>query len=179
MIKKVTTYFLEMTSPDDLRPSILERDDIEVKQAKIPSAELDRFLYTSVGGDWYWVDRLTWTFEDWLQYVYRPEFETWLVFLSGTPCGYFKLDKQSRSDIEIANFGLLPRFTGQKIGGHLLTVAVKRAWQIGATRIWLHTCTLDHPSALPNYLARGFRVFREESHDEELPDDPPGPLAWR
>ena len=65
--------------------------------------------------------------------------------------------------VEIAYFGLLPQCIGQGLGGHLLTVAIERAWQMGATRVWLHTSTRDHPLALANYQARGLRVFQQES----------------
>ena len=55
-------------------------------------------------------------------------------------------------------------FTGRGLGGALLTEAVERAWAAGAARVWLHTCTFDHPAAIPNYLARGFTVFRTEEY---------------
>jgi GNAT superfamily N-acetyltransferase len=65
--------------------------------------------------------------------------------------------------VEIAYFGLLPEYFGRGWDGHLLTRAVETAWGLGASRVWLHTCTLDHPAALPNYLRRGFRRVREET----------------
>jgi hypothetical protein len=30
--------------------------------------------------------------------------------------------------------------------------------------VWLHTNSFDHPSALPNYLKRGFEVFKTEGY---------------
>jgi N-acetylglutamate synthase-like GNAT family acetyltransferase len=72
------------------------------------------------------------------------------------------LEKQSES-VEIAYFGLLPQFIGQGIGGHLLTHAIEKAWQMQAQRVWVYTCTLDHLGALSNYIARGFRVFKQET----------------
>jgi hypothetical protein len=41
---------------------------------------------------------------------------------------------------------------------------VSAAWALAPTRVWLHTCTLDAKAALPNYLARGFRPFKEERY---------------
>jgi GNAT superfamily N-acetyltransferase len=77
--------------------------------------------------------------------------------------------------VEIVYFGLLPRFVGRGLGGQLLTAAVQRAWQRTTVRVWLHTCTLDHPRAVANYLARGFRLYMEKTHVEELPEQSPGP----
>jgi GNAT superfamily N-acetyltransferase len=79
--------------------------------------------------------------------------------------------------VEIAYFGVLPQFTGQGIGSYLLSQAVHRAWAMapGIRRVWLHTCTKDHPGALRNYLARGFTVCKEEETDMELPAESPGP----
>jgi GNAT superfamily N-acetyltransferase len=96
--------------------------------------------------------------------------------------GYFELEQQTQGNVEVAYFGLLPQFVGKGLGGQLLTAAVSRAWELGARRVWVHTCDLDHPRALENYQARGFRVFKVEARLEELPDTPlelwPG-AAWR
>jgi ribosomal protein S18 acetylase RimI-like enzyme len=171
----ITTYYLEMTDAAALRPRRLARADVEIRRAAIPSPELNRFFYTAVGGDWYWLERLVWTYDRWLAYLERPELETWILWVDGTPAGYFELEDQPGGNVEIVYFGVLPRFTGQGLGGHLLTAAVERAWQKGAARVWLHTCTLDHPGAVANYRARGFQIFRTEEKSLELPDQPPGP----
>lgn len=175
MRAQVITYHLEMTGPGELRPVLDPRPDFDVRQAKIPCPELNRFLYTAVGGDWLWVDRLGWTYDRWLAWVERPELATWVAYLSGTPAGYFELEAQPDDNVEIAYFGLLPRFIGRKLGGVLLTAATERAWASGAARVWVHTCSLDHPQALANYLARGFRIFKEETSYVDLPDRAPGP----
>jgi len=175
MAVAVTTYYLELLDPGDLRPKLLGRRDLEVKRAEIPCPELSRFLYTAVGGDWFWIDRLGWTYRQWLDWLQRPEFQTWVAYVAGTPAGYFELEAQAQGDVEIAYLGLLPQFLGQGLGGHVLTVAAEKAWAMGASRVWVHTCTLDHPAALANYLARGFRLFREETTTKELPAATPGP----
>ena len=72
------------------------------------------------------------------------------------------------SDVEIASFGLLPQFIGKGFGGRLLTRAVERAWEAGAERIWVHTCTLGGPAALSNYRARGFRIYTDEFGDVDV-----------
>jgi len=170
-----TTYHLEMIIPQDLRPKLVVNPGLSIEKAQVPSPEVNRYFYTAVGRDWHWEDRLSWSFLQWQEWVGRPELGTWIALISGNPAGYFELESQPQGDVEINSFGLLPDYTGQGLGGHLLTVAVKEAWEIGAKRVWLHTCSLDHPSALPNYLARGFKVFQETTTPQEVlePDGPP------
>ena len=175
MRREIEVFYLEMTSPDDLRPSHSLQVEFPIRQARIPCPELNRFLYTAVGGDWFWIDRLSWTYEQWLAWLSRPEVETWIGYLEGTPAGYFELEKQAGGNVELSYFGLLPRFIGRGLGGALLTAAVERAWAMGASRVWVNTCTLDGPAALPSYQARGFRIFRTERLAKEFPDETPGP----
>lgn len=171
----VTTYYLEMTSPAELRPKRSPRTDLVLNQVAPPMPELNRFFYATVGGAWYWIDRLPWTYADWQRYLDRPELETWMLSVRGVPAGYFELESQPEGNVEIVYFGLLPSFVGQGLGGHLLTATVERAWQWGARRVWVHTCTLDHPQALGNYQARGFRLYREQTDPTVLPPAPIGP----
>ena len=171
----VMTYYLEMTDVGQLRPKKLANNSFEVIKAAEPIPELSRFLYTAVGGDWYWIDRLPWSYDCWREWIDRPELQTWVGYLSGTPAGYFELQADHDANVEIASFGLIPAFIGKGLGSHLLTEAVEQAWRNDASRIWLHTCTLDHPSALKNYLARGFTLSRQEKNAIHLPAHPPGP----
>jgi GNAT superfamily N-acetyltransferase len=175
MRREFEIYSLEMTSPEDLRPARSRPEDFRVEQARVPSPELNRFLYTAVGGDWYWIDRLRWTYGQWLAWLDRPELETWVGYLKGTPAGYFELEKQPQGNVELAYFGLLPDFIGRGLGGALLTSAIERAWGMGASRVWVHTCSLDAPAALENYRARGFRLYRTDKVTKTLPEEPTGP----
>ena len=95
--------------------------------------------------------------------------------MDDTPAGYFELEEQDVATVELVYFGLLPRFIDQGFGSAFLTVAIEQAWQLDAKRVWVHTCTLDHPSALANYLARGFRQFDEKTCEKEIPEMPVGP----
>jgi ribosomal protein S18 acetylase RimI-like enzyme len=175
MPTEVTTWYLEMRSPDELRPRPCPMAHVRVERADIPSPELSRFLYTAVGGPWFWMGRLGWDYARWLAFVDRPVLETLILYVSGTPAGYVELEAQADDDVEIVHFGLLPGFIGQRLGGYLLSVGVQRAWAMGAARVWLHTCNLDGPVALANYRARGFRVYNERTHWEDLPATSPGP----
>jgi GNAT superfamily N-acetyltransferase len=173
----VRTTYLEMRSLDALRPSTRVPDDVLLLRAGIPSPVLNRAFYTGVGGSWYWLDRLGWSWAQWMAWLDRPELETWVAHLAGTPAGYVELELQREREVEIVYFGVLPQFAGSGLGGYLLSQAVHRAWSMrpSVARVWVHTCTLDHPAALANYLARGFQIFREADHEQELPDLPPGP----
>ncbi len=168
---EVTTTHLEILDPADLSPA--RATALEVRLAEIPSPELNRFLYTAVGGDWYWLDRLEWNYGQWLEWLDRPELYTWIAWDRGTPAGYFELEQQGRS-VEIAYFGLLPAFAGRGHGGHLLTRALEEGFAL-AERVWVHTCTLDGPHALANYRKRGMVTFKVETRKETLPLVPPGP----
>lgn len=162
---QVTTWSLEMGSPEELRPAPKPSafEDLALVQARRPSAAFARFLYATVGGDWQWIDRLPWSESEWLAWLDRPRVETWVAYVEGTPAGYFQLDGATDPEsVEIAYFGLMPGFIGQGLGGWLLTEAIRRAWALGTGRVWVHTCSLDGPHALANYQARGLRVFKEE-----------------
>lgn len=172
---QVTTYYLEMTDPADLRPSQATGPELVIQQAEIACPELNRFLYTAVGGNWRWTFWLGHTHPQWRDFLNRPELETWVGYVRGTPAGYFELEKQPEENVEIVHFGLLPQFIGQGLGGRLLTRAIQRAWEMGASRVWVHTCTLDGPAALSNYQARGLRLYKQEAREEEIPDQPLGP----
>jgi GNAT superfamily N-acetyltransferase len=163
----VTTWYLEQTSPADLRPARPPGTPAEIVCAAIPNPEFSRFLYTAVGGDWQWTERLPWSWRDWMDRLERPGVETWVAWVRGTPAGYAEIIARDGGVVEIASFGLLPYAIGQGLGGHLLTVAAARAWDIAerwpeverTRRVWLHTCSLDGPAALANYQARGFRIY--------------------
>jgi GNAT superfamily N-acetyltransferase len=123
-----------------------------------------RFLYIEVGRRYRWVDRLDWTDDDARAYLDDPGVSVWLLSVDSSPAGYFELRRHPDGSVEIAYFGLMHSYIAQGLGGHLLTVATRQAWALGANRVWLHTSTLDHPSALPNYLARGFQIVRSENY---------------
>jgi GNAT superfamily N-acetyltransferase len=98
--------------------------------------------------------------------VESDQHQTWVAYQQGAIAGYFELHRQG-DEVEILYFGLAPQFIGKGLGGFLLSEAIAKAWQWqGANRVWVHTCTLDHPHALKNYQARGFRIYKEEVEAE-------------
>ncbi|GAA2445693.1 GNAT family N-acetyltransferase [Streptomyces lavendulocolor] len=170
----VTTWSLEQTSPDDLRPAAAPPGDVRIVRAEVPSPEFARFLYTAVGGDVRWTDRLGLTYAQWREIVERPGAEIWVAYDRGTPAGYVELDPQEDGVVEIVYFGLIPAFRGRGIGGHLLSYGTARAWDLAdrwpgrapTKRVWLHTCSLDGEHAMGNYRRRGFTLFGTEVSEE-------------
>ena len=102
--------------------------------------------------------------------IERDELETWVARVGAETAGYFELEWQAGAQVELAYFGLLPGFIGRGLGRELLATAVERAWALRPRRVWVHTCSLDHPSALANYRARGFSVYATEQKLEDLPE---------
>ncbi|NUS11916.1 MAG: GNAT family N-acetyltransferase [Streptomyces sp.] len=169
MTTAVTIWFLEQNAPDELRPAAVPAADegVRIVRAEVPSAEFGRFLYTAVGADCTWTDRLRWQPEQWRELLSRPGTELWVAYQHGTPAGYVELEGQGGGAVEIGYFGLLPDFRGRGIGGHLLSFGAARAWDLAdrwpgrhpTRRVWLHTCSLDGPYAMDNYRSRGFRLY--------------------
>jgi len=169
-VSEVTTYYLEMNSPDRLRESRGERK-LRVVEAGFRQFQYNRFLYQLVGQNWEWTDKLAWSNDQWREYVEQENLRTWVAYAKGTPAGYYELLQTCDGNTEIACFGLAREFIGRGYGGFLLTHALRSAWAwTGTRRVWLHTCTLDHPGALGNYLARGMEIYREETHERTLHD---------
>ena len=161
METQVTTYYLELRSVEELEPSGPEVPDLEIREAKIASPELVRFLYTAVGRAWRWTDRLSWPYSKWLAHLERPEVEVWIAYLEGVIAGYVELERQPGESVEIAYFGLLRQFMGRGIGGLFLSDTVERAFGKGARRVWLYTCSLDSPRR-GDRLRFGFGLYHDE-----------------
>jgi len=180
----ITTY-LEMRSSADLRPKKVTSDVWRV--TRIGSGRsgpeedwwFNREMYFRVGENWKWIDKRPWTDEQWKEYANDPNLRTFAGYNGDVVIGYFELQRQSNAgdsvstchtshvtrhteEVEIAYFGLLPEFIGRGFGGALLTSAIETAWAWSPTpsRVWVHTCNRDHPSALANYQARGFKIYQ-------------------
>ncbi len=157
----VTTWSLESNSADELVPAA-NPGNCELHEARVKQFAFNRFLYQMIGDAWGWHDKLQWNDTQWRDYAEAENLRTWVLWVEGSPAGYFELQMQEGGAVEIAYFGLSERFFGRGLGGYLLTAAIREAWHWGASRVWVHTCTLDHPNALRNYQARGLRIFRTE-----------------
>jgi GNAT superfamily N-acetyltransferase len=173
MSPELITYYLEMLDPNQLKPARLPEIPLEVRRSEIVYPALNRFLYAEVGAAYEWTMRLRWSEADWLAWLDRPQQQTWVGYVQGTPAGYFELEAQPDANVELAYFGLLPPFVGKGYGGALLTAAIQRAWAMDARRVWVHTCNFDHPVALRNYQARGFQLYDTKREVRPTPEATP------
>jgi N-acetylglutamate synthase-like GNAT family acetyltransferase len=166
--RTVTIWHLELAGPQAFTPSRQERR-FRLERVKVDAPAFLRWLYVATGAPWHWVDRLGWGEARWRERWRDTAVEFWVAHRDGAPLGYFELARVDGGTVEIAYFGLLPYAIGTGQGGALLTAAVERAWDMGAARIYVNTCSLDHAHALDNYRRRGFRVFREDQVVREVP----------
>lgn len=179
---QVTVTYLQQLNPAEIISSSKSLpEDARIELADEITPEFSRFLYQSVGSELNWADRLGSTREQWDEVLRRPGSETWVLYQQGAPKGYVELVTEvveAGSEVEIFYFGLFPEATGRGLGGVLLSEALRQAWTLGSrwtqlpavSRVWLHTCSLDGPAALPNYQARGLKIYRTEVEQTEVKD---------
>jgi GNAT superfamily N-acetyltransferase len=153
--------FLQMFAPP-VRSVPPPRDGLTVIHARRPTIAYYRFLYEAVGKDWQWMSRTKLTDEQLASIVHDPRDEVHVLHVDGVPAGFVELDRRAEGEIEIAQFGLVREFIGQGLGRYFIQWTIDRAWSYGPRRLWLHTCTQDHPVALSNYQKAGFAIYKEE-----------------
>ncbi len=162
MTDGVTVWYLEQTDPSQLQ-RVTDPGGIDIREARVKQFRANRFLYELVGAAWEWVDKLSWSDQQWLDYAERDALRTWIATVDGSPAGYFELEKREDGSVEVCYFGLAEAFIGKGFGGFLLSRALEEAWAWDAQRVTVNTCSLDHPGALANYQARGFVIYRTET----------------
>ena len=163
----VTVTWLEMTSRPP-RPSFAMPRGVALMRAAEPSVGFYRYLYNGVGEDWLWYERRAMT-DDALEAIVSDErVEIYVLYRNGEPAGYAELDRRQPGEIELAYFGLMPGAIGKGLGVWLLHETIDLAWSYEPKRFWVHTCTLDHPRALPLYQRAGFVPYKQET--KTIPD---------
>ena len=165
MTEEVKRSYLEITSLKDLQESEQPSEDYTVDLIEPTDFQLNKFFYKNIGKNHRWTDRLIWSENDWIKYVSNSNVETYTLKVDNDLAGYFELIIHSEIfEIEIAYFGLLKEYHNKKLGGYLLSEAIKKSFlKKNINRVWVHTCTLDHKNALKNYLARGMKVYKKET----------------
>ena len=155
----VTVTYLEMTSPDQRRAPPDWAEPATIVRAERPTISFYRYLYNTVGADWDWYERRRLSDEALAAIVHDHAVEVFVLHVRGVPAGYVELDRRVEGEVEIAYFGLVPDYIGRGLGPCLLGWALERAWSYDPRRVWLHTCSLDHPKALSVYRRAGLEVY--------------------
>lgn len=170
-IAAIATY-LEMRAPPDRAPGA---------SGALPRAlpgRLDRIsgdiaryraLYARIGEPWLWFSRTVLPDERLRAIIGHPAVEALALVVEGRDVGLAEIDRRHPGECELSFFGLVPESCGRGIGGALMDEAVRRSFARPIRRLWLHTCTLDHPAAMSFYLKAGFRPYRRAI---EIADDP-------
>ncbi|WP_380787582.1 GNAT family N-acetyltransferase [Sphingomonas sp. R86521] len=153
----VTT--LEMRRRPPLRPVPASR--FRLVRWDHPALDRYRTLFARVGAPWLWFSRLTMTDAALSAIIHDDGIAVYAVVdAAGIEIGMVELDFRTAGTCEISYFGLVPELAGQGHGRWLMAETLARAWAKGVERVWLHTCTLDHPAALGFYRAQGFAAIK-------------------
>ena len=161
-MQKIT--YLQMNHPDEFIFRETNDRSFTILESLIKQYQVSKFFYEAVGEKWKWFDRKIWTAKQWVDYAENDNLRTFIALKTGSLAGYYELKcYQDDASVEIAYFGLMPKFIGKGYGGYLLSHAIRNAWKWDAKRVWVHTCTDDHPNALNNYKARGLVVYKVET----------------
>ena len=162
---EVTFTYLEMREAPSRPPAHPPTLNHPITLTRImePTIGFYRYLYNAVGEPWLWYERRIMEDEKLLPIIHDDRIEIYCLFVGGVPAGYAELNRREPTDIELSYFGLIPEFIGRGLGRYFLEAVIDIAWSHHPNRFWLHTCTLDHPSALSNYQRRGFSPFDQKT----------------
>jgi len=161
--KEVIRNYLEINSLKDLKEVDKPSSDYFINLIDPINFQLNRFFYKNIGKNHQWVDRLVWSEENWINYVSSEKVTTYVFKHKDNLLGFFELIFHSENnETEIAYFGILEEFQNKKLGSYLLSEAIKKSFEKNISRVWVHTCSLDHKNALRNYISRGMKIFKTE-----------------
>ena len=165
-IAAVVTH-LEMTARPALRPD--PAGAWSLRRVDAPGLDWFRDLYRRVGEEWLWFSRIRMPDAELAERLHAPQLEVYALVDDGLDEGFLELDFRESGQCEIGMFGVTAKLVGTGAGHWLMNRALDIAWSRPVERVWLHTCTFDHPAALAFYQRSGFRPFRRQV---EVVDDP-------
>jgi GNAT superfamily N-acetyltransferase len=165
-IAAIVTH-LEMTARPAPRPD--PAGAWSLRRVDNPGLDWFRNLYRRVGEEWLWFSRIRMPDAELAARLHAPQLEVYALVDGGRDEGLLELDFRESGQCEIGMFGVTPKLVGTGAGRWLMRRALDIAWSRPVERVWLHTCTFDHPAALAFYQRSGFRAFRRQV---EVADDP-------
>jgi len=161
--EKVKRNYLEINTLKDLNESKKLSSNYSLNLVDPINFQLNKFFYKNIGSRHEWVDRLSWSEKDWINYLSLKNVNTYILKHKNDLVGFFELIfHKENNETEIAYFGILKEYQNKKLGSYLLSEAIKISFKGGSKRVWVHTCSLDHKNALNNYLSRGMKIFKSE-----------------
>ena len=164
MKKEIFRKYLEIKSLEDFKEVKKPSENYSVVLVNPKDFQINKFFYRNIGKKHKWVDRLTWSDQNWIDYVSDKKLYTFVMKDKDELVGYFELIfYQDTRESEIAYLGILENYFGNRLGGYILSEAIKKSFTLGSLRTWVHTSSLDHKNALKNYLARGMKIFKSET----------------
>jgi GNAT superfamily N-acetyltransferase len=166
-IAAVVTY-LEMRTPPALSSSP-PPPEFRVRRVLQPDLDWYRALYRAVGENWLWFSRLRLSDAELRAVIHHPQVDVFALAHDNQDIGLLEFDRRQFPDIELAFFGVTPAWIGRGAGRALLQHCLPLAWELHPQRLWLHTCTSDHPGALRFYTQAGFVPYKRAV---EVADDP-------
>jgi GNAT superfamily N-acetyltransferase len=165
-IAAVVTH-LEMTARPAPRPD--PAGAWSLQRVETPDLDWFRDLYRRIGEQWLWFSRLRMPDAELAERLHSPLIEVYGLADGEGDEGLLELDFRQPGQCEIGMFGVTAKLVGSGAGRWLMNRTLEQAWSPTVTRVWLHTCSFDHPSALAFYQRSGFRPFRRQV---EIADDP-------
>ena len=163
-METIIRNYLEIKSLNQLSEIKKSGDNYSLNQVIPNDFQLNKFFYKQIGKNYQWVDRLIWTNKNWIEYVSSPNLFTFVLKNNDDIAGFFELMyHKDKLETEIAYFGLLKEYIGKKLGGYMLSEAIKKSFSYNVNRVWVHTCSLDHKNAIKNYLSRGMKIYNTET----------------
>ena len=163
MTREVKRNYLEINSLQDLKEGYKPSENYSLSLIDPINFQLNKFFYKTIGKNHEWTDRLSWSEEKWIAYVSSKNVKTFVFKNKDDLVGFFELIfHPEKKETEIAYFGILEEYQNKKLGSFLLSEAIKKSFENNVSRVWVHTCSLDHKNALNNYVSRGMKIFKTE-----------------
>ena len=164
MNNQVKRNYLEIRSINDLVEANKPNENLILEKVDPPDFHINKFFYKEIGKNHRWTDRLIWNDKKWINYINNSSVVTYILKNKEDLVGYFEQNfNNQKLECEIAYFGILEEYFGKKLGGYLLSEAIKKSFEKNSKRVWVHTCSLDHKHALSNYISRGMKIFQTDT----------------
>ena len=164
MNNQVKRNYLEIRSINELVEENKPNENVILEKVDPPDFQLNKFFYKEIGKNHRWTDRLSWNDKNWINYINNSSVVTYTLKNKEDLVGYFEQNfNNEKLECEIAYFGILEEYFGKKLGGYLLSEAIKKSFEKNSKRVWVHTCSLDHKHALSNYISRGMKIFQTDT----------------